>query len=63
MTDAENDASEAFGEERLMRTFLASATRSPQAIVDLLMNEVNRYCDSTAPFDDITLCVVRYRGD
>jgi len=63
ITDAENGSGEAFGEERLMRTFMASATRNPQAVVELLIGEVYRFCDGAAPFDDITLCVVRYRGD
>ncbi|HLU09929.1 MAG TPA: GAF domain-containing SpoIIE family protein phosphatase [Oceanobacillus sp.] len=63
LTDAENQAGEPFGEERLAKALREAATRSADAILQHLVAQVDAFSKGTPAFDDLTLCVVRFTGD
>lgn len=62
LTDAENEAGESFGEARLAQAFRECACNSAAAILGYLVDQVDQFCGGVLPFDDLTLCVVRYTG-
>lgn len=62
LTEAENAARDYFGDARLSQAVIEAAARPAQEIVDHIINQVNAFCDGILPFDDLTLCVVKYTG-
>jgi sigma-B regulation protein RsbU (phosphoserine phosphatase) len=62
LTDAENDAGENFGEQRLARAVCECGRQSATQVLNYLVSEVNRFCGGVPAFDDLTLCIVRYTG-
>ena len=59
MTEAQNDAGEEFGEERLQRVVAASAGESAAVLADRIIAAIDAFADAAPQFDDITLMVVR----
>lgn len=62
VTEAENPAGAPYGEDRLVEVVLANAQRSAAEIMDAIVSDVEIFCDTAPPFDDMTLVVVRYTG-
>jgi serine phosphatase RsbU (regulator of sigma subunit) len=60
-TDCQNTEGELFGEERLISTFVEEVARQPTAaaVRDAIARRVTQFADGHAPFDDITVVVVR----
>lgn len=62
LTEAENPAGEAYGEDRLATAIKEVAGESALAIRDYILKHVDVFCDGNPPFDDITMLVVKYKG-
>jgi sigma-B regulation protein RsbU (phosphoserine phosphatase) len=62
LTDAENPAGEAFGEQRLAKVALHAGDASAQGMLAHLLDAVAAFGEGNPPFDDLTLVVVRYTG-
>lgn len=62
LTDAEDDQRQSYGLGRLMRAVQRSAHLPPQALLDAIMEDVDRFSNGVLPFDDITVFVVCYTG-
>jgi serine phosphatase RsbU (regulator of sigma subunit) len=63
VTDAENPHGEQFGEERLSSVLAdRGAGRTPEEILEHVLNATRSFTAGHPPADDITLLVVRYLG-
>jgi phosphoserine phosphatase RsbU/P len=62
VTDAENPQGDPYGEARLAGVLESGAGRSAHELLELLMEDVEAFCDGEPPFDDITVMIVRYTG-
>ncbi|MFQ3646152.1 MAG: GAF domain-containing SpoIIE family protein phosphatase [Anaerolineae bacterium] len=62
LTDAENSSGEPFGEARLAQSVKRHASKDAAAIRAGILEDVFAHCDGTAPFDDLTMLIVKYRG-
>lgn len=63
LTDAENPDGEPYGAGRLASAFRQCADKSAAKIRDILLADVLEFCSGQAPFDDITMLVVRYKAE
>ena len=62
VTEAQNDAGEEFGEERLQQVVRgASAGENAAVLADRIIAAIDAFAGATPQFDDITLMVVRRR--
>ncbi|MFH1682116.1 MAG: GAF domain-containing SpoIIE family protein phosphatase, partial [Candidatus Eisenbacteria bacterium] len=59
VTEATNEKEEMFGEERLAAELAAGIGRPPSAILDSLLESVDRFAGACEQVDDISLVVVR----
>lgn len=59
--EAENDAGEQFGRERLKHLLAAAAGLSPDRILQTIVDEITRFRGGRAQHDDITLVAVKIR--
>ncbi len=62
LTDAENPNGENFGEARLCRVVEEARSLSAADVLRHILNSVEQFGQGIAPFDDLTLMVVRYTG-
>ena len=63
VTDVENPSGEQFGEERLGSVLAdRGAGRTPEEILDQILNATTSFASGHPPADDITVLVVRYHG-
>lgn len=62
LTDAENPAGESFGEKRLHSAVVEAAGATASDILKHIVHSVEVFAQGNAPFDDLTLLVVRYTG-
>jgi sigma-B regulation protein RsbU (phosphoserine phosphatase) len=62
LTEAENAQGDFFGEARLAETLLEVVDRDADTILQQIMTRLDEFCAGTPPFDDMTLCIVRYTG-
>jgi sigma-B regulation protein RsbU (phosphoserine phosphatase) len=62
LTDAENSSGEPFGEAKLAQSVKRHASKDAAAIRAGILEDVFAHCDGTAPFDDLTMLIVKYRG-
>jgi sigma-B regulation protein RsbU (phosphoserine phosphatase) len=62
LTEAENPASDYYGEERLSEAVLQCAGQSAKDILEYIIDDVDAFCAGRPPFDDLTMIVVRYTG-
>ena len=60
--EANNDAQQMFGEKRLMETLNQKADETPEALINRMMDSVDRFAENTPQFDDITLLSLQYHG-
>ena len=63
VTDAENEAGEFFGEERLLQTFMNNVHLIPQQLVDAIFSNVGDFTGRASLTDDFTCVAVRFDGD
>ena len=61
--EANNDAQQMFGEERLVETLNQKADASPEVLINHVIDSVDRFAENTPQFDDITLLSLRYYGN
>ena len=59
VTDAQNEADEEFGEERLTDIVRGALSEPAPAIVDRVMTAIDHYVGAAPQFDDITLMIVK----
>jgi serine phosphatase RsbU (regulator of sigma subunit) len=59
ITEAINDRNELFGLERLVQTIRSNGTLSSKDLIEKIQNDVMRFADGKAQFDDITLMVLK----
>ncbi|MFU8790253.1 MAG: PP2C family protein-serine/threonine phosphatase, partial [Methylobacter sp.] len=59
LTEAENEAGEFFGLQRVSDILVQQAQKSPQAIIDALLEQLKQFCRSDSFNDDITLMVFK----
>ena len=57
--DAQNEAGDEFGEERLVETVRAAVADSAQNIVTRVFEAIDRFAGAAPQFDDITIIVMR----
>jgi len=63
VSEAENEARELYGVERLGRCLAAlPRSASAQAVVDAIKNDVSAFAGAAPQSDDLTLMVLRYRA-
>lgn len=62
LTDAENPQGLPYGEHRLAQAVLANVERDAMGLRDAILEDVARFCAGQAPFDDLTMLVVKYLG-
>jgi sigma-B regulation protein RsbU (phosphoserine phosphatase) len=62
VTDAVDPAEQEFGETRLLQSIQQAADGSAQALVDAVIDAVNRHAAGAAQSDDVTIMAIRYRG-
>jgi sigma-B regulation protein RsbU (phosphoserine phosphatase) len=62
LTEAENPQGEAYGEERLAQVISQSGEMTANEIREVILQDVYRFCDGRAPFDDLTMLIVRFIG-
>jgi serine phosphatase RsbU (regulator of sigma subunit) len=63
VADAQNEAGEEFGDERLTETIRASMNNAADAIVTHIFNAIDRFVGDAPQFDDITILVARRLPD
>ena len=61
VTEAENTTKVLYSDERLLDLLDKQRKNIPQMIVDIVLDDVNRYADGTEQSDDITIMCVHYR--
>jgi sigma-B regulation protein RsbU (phosphoserine phosphatase) len=59
LVEAENQAAEAYGEERLLSVLQAGAASAPDALLQRMIAEVNTFVGATRQHDDITCMVIK----
>jgi sigma-B regulation protein RsbU (phosphoserine phosphatase) len=59
VTEAQNDAGEEFGEERLQQVVEAAAGENAAVLADRIIAAIDAFAGAAPQFDDITLMVVR----
>ena len=62
ITEAQDPAGNQYDEERLIRSLHSHTMRDPLGMVEGLLADVARFCDTQPRQDDITLLVVHRRG-
>ncbi len=58
VTEAQNEAGEEFGEERLLDALRGEAACRPAEVIDRVIAAIDRFAGGAPQFDDITLLVV-----
>lgn len=61
VTEALNKAGEEFGEHRLQDAIARTAHLTADQIRELLVREVEEWCDGTPPHDDLTLLIMKVK--
>jgi sigma-B regulation protein RsbU (phosphoserine phosphatase) len=59
VTEAENMRQEEYGEARFMVLLYANQSLTPQALLNTILNDINRFVGNTPQHDDITLMLLR----
>ncbi|MFW5771920.1 MAG: PP2C family protein-serine/threonine phosphatase [Phototrophicaceae bacterium] len=62
LIEAEDEQRQPYGLRRLKRALQRNAHLPPQELLDAIMQDVDAFRDGVAPFDDITVVVVRFTG-
>jgi phosphoserine phosphatase RsbU/P len=59
LVEAENQAGEAYGEDRLLAVLQSGAASTPEIMLQLMIAEVNAFVGATPQHDDITCMVIK----
>jgi phosphoserine phosphatase RsbU/P len=59
LVEAENQAGEAYGEDRLLAVLQSGAAATPEIMLQLMIAEVNAFVGATPQHDDITCMVIK----
>ncbi|MEM9955693.1 MAG: GAF domain-containing SpoIIE family protein phosphatase [Chloroflexota bacterium] len=62
LTEAENPRAEPYGEERLMSVVAQIGDKTSAELMDMILDDVEKFAEGNPPFDDMTMLVVRYNG-
>jgi serine phosphatase RsbU (regulator of sigma subunit)/pSer/pThr/pTyr-binding forkhead associated (FHA) protein len=62
LTEMRNRSGDEFGRERLMAAARPLHGGRPESVLEHLLVTLRTFADGEAPFDDITILVLRYRG-
>jgi sigma-B regulation protein RsbU (phosphoserine phosphatase) len=62
ITEAQNAAGEMFGFGRLCAILHAEHSKSPQAIIEMVLREISAFTGTTALEDDVTMIVMKVTG-
>lgn len=62
LSEAENPQAEPYGEDRLAKVVSLAAGKSAAEVKEMILNDVERFCDGQPPFDDMTMLIMRYTG-
>ncbi len=62
VTEAADEREALFAEEELERSLVRADDRSPSALIDRVMADVDAHAGEAPPSDDITMLVLRYSG-
>ncbi len=62
LTEAENSGKEYFGQERLKQLIMENAHLRPVELKESILHELDKFCQSVAREDDVTLVTVRIGG-
>ncbi|MFH1114137.1 MAG: SpoIIE family protein phosphatase, partial [Pseudomonadota bacterium] len=62
LTDALNEAGEAYSDERLKQVVNSLDSPSVTTVVNTVLEDVRRFSGETEQFDDLTILAVCYRG-
>jgi sigma-B regulation protein RsbU (phosphoserine phosphatase) len=63
VTDAQNEAEEEFGAERLTEVLTGHSSLRAAEVVDKVFEAIDEFAGSAPQFDDITMLVMKRRGD
>jgi sigma-B regulation protein RsbU (phosphoserine phosphatase) len=63
LTEAEDAAGNAYGEERLQQLVAHVGSQSASMVRDYIVQDVESFCGDVPLFDDLTLMVVRFMGE
>jgi sigma-B regulation protein RsbU (phosphoserine phosphatase) len=63
ITEAMNIAGEEFGRERLVEAIKHCHGTRPEAVLEILLNAVGTFSRGAPQADDITVLILRYRGE
>jgi len=63
ITEAMNISGEEFGRERLVEAIEHCHGTRPEAVLEILLNAVRTFSQGAPQADDITVLILRYRGD
>ncbi len=62
LTEAENPQGDDYGEPRLLNLVQQIGSQSAESMKSLILEDVETFCAGQAPFDDLTMVVIRYTG-
>ena len=63
VTEARNQAGDEFGRERLVEALNGRHGSKPEVALEHVLGAVKQFSQGAAQADDITLLILRYRGD
>ena len=61
ITEARNNNQEEFGYDRLKSLIIENAGQTPDKIKEAIVSALNSFCGSTAPDDDFTLIIIKFK--
>ena len=60
VNEAENNAMEQFGDDRLVALLKENSSKEPKEIIETTFAEVHRHADGANQSDDITVMCIKY---
>ena len=63
VTEANNDYNGFYGEDRLKNILNKYKGQELNKIISEIKNDIDEFCNSQEQFDDITMFIIRYKGD
>ena len=59
ITEAMNSNEEEFNEERLKEVIITNKSKSPERLIEIILNEVQNFTDNVEQMDDMTIVVIK----
>lgn len=63
VTEANSDYEGFYGEDQLKKTLNENMDKSLENIIKITQNSINQHCKNNAQFDDITMLMIKYKGE